>query len=352
MPRTLTALRSPAPFSTAKSMIWLFPSLTLAFCLGPGNTVSQTSSTPLIVNGVVGESVTLTLKFPVEEKIMSITWLHAGKSIIFIEPNEALNRVTDPKRKNQLKVIESYSLQISNLTMADTGPYSAQITTLTSSLFTSYDLRIFRRLRNLQVVPHTKWSKNRTCEIHLTCSVDNPNDSILFRWQVSGNTLQSDANLTISWDPKSFDEETYTCVAENPVSNSSFSVSVKSLCQSVTNEKNEHLDTMWIVVAVSSICIVVVIIVLFVWRKKIGFFQFSTQQTQCPGEQTVSNLEYASFSPGNTVYAQVTHSNREMEIPKPVKNNDTTTIYSEVQQSQEKAHLFQDNCPSPCHVRY
>ncbi|XP_059758739.1 SLAM family member 6 [Balaenoptera ricei] len=333
MPRTLTALRSPAPFSTAKSMIWLFQFLTLVFCLSPGNTVSQTSSTPLIVNGVVGESVTLTLKSPVEEKIMSITWLHDGKSIIFIEPNEALNRVTDPKRKNRLKVTKSYSLQLSNLTMADTGTYSAQITTLTSSLFTSYDLRIFRRLRNLQVVPHTKWSKNRTCEIHLTCSVENPNDNILFRWQVSGNTLQSEANLTISWDPKSFDEETYTCVAENPVSNSSFSVSVQSLCKSVTNEKNEHLDTMWIVVAVPSIC----------------FFQFSTQQTQCPAE-TVRNLEYASFSPGNTVYAQVTHSNREMEIPKPVKNNDSTTIYSEVQQSREKAHLFQDNCPSQCHV--
>ncbi|KAM9107722.1 SLAM family member 6 [Megaptera novaeangliae] len=350
MPRTLTALRSPAPFSTAKSMIWLFQFLTLVFCLGPGNTVSQTSSTPLIVNGVVGESVTLTLKSPVEEKIMSITWLHDGKSIIFIEPNEALNRVTDPKRKNRLKVTKSYSLQLSNLTMADTGTYSAQITTLTSSLFTSYDLRIFRRLRNLQVVPHTKWSKNRTCEIHLTCSVENPNDNILFRWQVSGNTLQSEANLTISWDPMSFDEETYTCVAENPVSNSSFSVSVQSLCKSVTNEKNEHLDTMWIVVAVPSICIVVVIIVsLFVCRKKIGFFQFSTQQTQCPAE-TVRNLEYASFSPGNTVYAQVTHSNREMEITKPVKNNDSTTIYSEVQQSREKAHLFQDNCPSQCHV--
>ncbi|TKC48400.1 hypothetical protein EI555_001951, partial [Monodon monoceros] len=326
------------------------------------NTVSQTSSTPLIVNGVLGESVTLTLKFPVEEKIMSITWLHDGKSAVFIEPNEALNRVTDPKRKNRLNVTESYSLQLSNLTMADSGHYKAQITTLTSLLFTSYDLRIFRRLRNLQVVPHTKWSNNRTCEILLTCSVEDPNDNILFRWQVSGNTLQSEANLTISWDPKSFNEETYTCIAENPVSNSSFSVSVQSLCKSVTNEKNEHLDTTWIVVAVSSICIVVVIIVPFqrlsIWglqktlscRRQIkgGSMQtlaqlvhwdntwvFSTQQTQCPG---------------STVYAQVTHSKREMEIPKPVKNNDSTTIYSEVQQSQGKAHLFQDNCPSQCHV--
>lgn len=102
------------------------------------------------------------------------------------------------------------------------------------------------RLRNLQVVPHTKWSNNRTCEILLTCSVENPNDNILFRWQVSGNTLQSEANLTISWDPKSFNEETYTCIAENPVSNSSFSVSVQSLCKSkYVSGLSESLEWLW-----------------------------------------------------------------------------------------------------------
>ena len=106
-------------------------------------TVSQISSTPLIVNGVLGESITLTLKFPVEEKITSITWLHDGKSIVFTEPNEELNQVTDPKQKDRLNVTESYSLQLSNLTMADTGPYGAMISTPTSSLFTNYDLRIF-----------------------------------------------------------------------------------------------------------------------------------------------------------------------------------------------------------------
>ncbi|TEA32927.1 hypothetical protein DBR06_SOUSAS17010022, partial [Sousa chinensis] len=106
-------------------------------------TVSQTSSTPLIVNRVLGESVTLTLKFPVEEKIMSITWLHDGKSIVFTEPNEMLNQVTDPKQKDRLNVTESYSLQLSNLMMAGTGPYRVIISTPTSSLFTSYDLRIF-----------------------------------------------------------------------------------------------------------------------------------------------------------------------------------------------------------------
>uniref|UniRef100_A0A8C3WH40 Ig-like domain-containing protein n=1 Tax=Catagonus wagneri TaxID=51154 RepID=A0A8C3WH40_9CETA len=198
-----------------------------------GNTVSETSSVPLMVNGILGESVTLPLEFSAEEKITSITWLHDRQSIIFIQPKEAqspLILVTDPKRNDRLNVTKSYSLQLSNLTMADTGSYTAQIATA-SLVFYSYDLRIFRRLRNLQVVSHTESSGNETCAIHLTCSVEDPNDNILFSWQASGSTLLREANLTVSWDPKNFRDETYMCVAENPVSNASSSVSAQTLCK-------------------------------------------------------------------------------------------------------------------------
>ncbi|XP_070323721.1 SLAM family member 6 isoform X8 [Odocoileus virginianus] len=300
MARTLTVLKSPTPSSTAKSMIRLIQSLTLVSFLGPGNSVSEASSTPPVVNGVLRESVTLPSNFPVKENISSITWLHKGNSVIFIWPKEAKIQVTDPTRKDRLNIIESYSLQLNNLTMADAGHYRAQITTSTSFLYTDYNLQIFRRLSNLQVAYHTKLSENSTCEIQLTCSVENPNDNVSFRWEVAGNTFHSEANLSVAWNPKSLSEETYTCIAENPVSNLSSSVSDKSVCK--------------------------------------GFFQFSTQQTQCP--ETVSNLEYASFSSGNTVYARVTHSNREAEISKPVKNNDSNTIYSEVHHPQERKPIY------------
>ncbi|XP_068822457.1 SLAM family member 6 [Capricornis sumatraensis] len=323
MARTLTILTSPTPFSTAKSMIWLFLSLLLVSRLGPGNSVSEASSPPLVVNGVLGESVTLSSNFPAKENIMSITWLHKGNSVIFISPKEAKIQVTDPKRKDQLNVTKSYSLQINNLTMADVGHYRAQITTSTSYLNTDYNLQIFRRLSNLQVAHHTKRSENNTCEIQLTCSVENPNDNVSFRWQVAGNPYHSETNLSISWDPKSLSEETYTCIAENPVSSLSSSVSDKSVCEGVINGKNEYLDIRWIIIVVVLTC----------------FFQFSTQQTQCPAE-TVSNLEYASFSSGNTVYAQVTHSNKGTKSSNPVKNYDSTTIYSEVNHPQERKPIY------------
>ncbi|XP_005203535.1 SLAM family member 6 isoform X2 [Bos indicus] len=341
MARALTILKSPTPFSTAKSMIWLFQALLLVFfCRGPGNSFSEASSTPLVVNGVLRESVTLPSKFPVKENITFITWLHEGSSVIFIWPKEAKIQVTDPKRKDQLNVTESYSLHLNNLSMADVGHYRAQITTSTSSLNTDYNLQIFRRLSNLQVAHHTTWSENNTCEIQLMCSVENPNDNVSFRWQVAGNPYHSEANLSISWDPKSLSEETYTCIAENPVSYLSFSVSDKSVCEGVINGKNEYLDIRWIIIVVVLTCIFfIAFILIFVQRKKVaGFFQLSTQQTQC--HETVSNLEYASFSSGNTVYAQVTHSNKETKIPKLVKNYDSTTIYSEVNHPQERKPIY------------
>ncbi|XP_004407982.1 PREDICTED: SLAM family member 6 [Odobenus rosmarus divergens] len=256
-----------------------------------GNTASQDSSNPLTVNGVLGESVTLSLKLPVHQDIQSITWLHNGKSINFILPKAAPDlriSVTDPKRKDRLQLMENYSLQLSNLATADAGLYCAQITTQTSTEFSYYTLQIFRRLRNLQIANHTWLSEIGTCEIHLTCSVENSNDTFL-RWQVVGNTSINEANLTISWDPRNSSEQKFTCVAENTVSNISFSVSTQSLCEGVLNMKN-HPDTKWIIIVVVVILICIVITVgLLVWRKKdclwrTGIFHFSTPQTQSPGE--------------------------------------------------------------------
>ncbi|EPY89674.1 serine/threonine-protein kinase Kist isoform 2 [Camelus ferus] len=52
--------------------------------------VSQTSSTPQIVNGALGESVMLPLKFSAEKRIMSIIWLHNGISIAFTHYQQIL----------------------------------------------------------------------------------------------------------------------------------------------------------------------------------------------------------------------------------------------------------------------
>lgn len=86
------------------------------------------------------------------------------------------------------------------------------------------------RLWNLQVANDTQLSENGTCEVRLACSVETPADNVSIRWQVSGSTPSEGANLSTSWDPASSGEQTYTCVAENPVSYLASSLSTRSLC--------------------------------------------------------------------------------------------------------------------------
>ncbi|XP_077796569.1 SLAM family member 6 isoform X2 [Macaca mulatta] len=321
-------------------MLWLFQSLLFVFCFGPGNLVSQSSSTPLMVNGVLGESVILPLELSAGEMIASITWLCNGTSLAFIEPSETKSpniRVTHPKQRKRLNFTQSYSLKLSNLEMEDTGSYSAQITTETSVKLSSYTLRIFRQLRSIQVNNYSQLFQNRTCEIHLTCSVEDADDNVSFRWEALGSTLSSEPNITTSWDPRISGEQDYTCIAENAVSNLSFSVSAQKLCGDV---KIQYTDTKMILFVVFGICIVTgfIIMLLLVLRKRRDSLPLSTQRTQ--GPEPAGNIEYVSVSPvNNTVYASVTHSNRETEISTPIKNA-TVTIYSTVNHSKESKPTF------------
>uniref|UniRef100_H0WK69 SLAM family member 6 n=1 Tax=Otolemur garnettii TaxID=30611 RepID=H0WK69_OTOGA len=331
----MTAATSPAPVSSTERMFWLFQSLPLVFCLGPGHVVSQESSTPSIMNGVLGELVTLPLKFPTGEKAMSITWLYSGTSIAFIrlkEDQSSESHVTDPKRRERLSFTGCCSLQLSNLMMADTGSYRAQIATETSTKFFNYTLRIFEKLRNIQVTNHIQLTENKTCEIHLACFVENSSDTVAFTWQTSGNIHQHSPNFTISWDPRNSSEDNYTCIAENPVSNLSLSVSAQALCKGI--KKNPDSDSIWIIgtTVFAVILISAVLLCCIVWRRIGRFYlsdshHFSPQQAQGPGKHPGSS----------TVYASVTHpnSNREMESPTPMENNDSVTIYSTINHSRE-----------------
>uniref|UniRef100_A0A8C0P083 Ig-like domain-containing protein n=1 Tax=Canis lupus familiaris TaxID=9615 RepID=A0A8C0P083_CANLF len=211
-------------------MLWVLLLLPLLLLLRPGNTASQDSSNPQTMNGILGESVTLSPKLPVGEDIQSITWIHRGRSLIIIMPKVEQFLVTDPKWKHRLQSLGNYSLRLSNLTMEDAGLYCAQITIPTSSELSCYTLKIFRRLSVLNITVHPGLSKTGTCEVHLACSVENSHDALL-KWHGAGNTSIYEANLTISWDPRNPSEQKYTCVAENIVSSTSSSVSIQSLCK-------------------------------------------------------------------------------------------------------------------------
>ncbi|XP_023366565.1 SLAM family member 6-like isoform X2 [Otolemur garnettii] len=188
--------------------------------------VSQDSMTPLMVNRVLGELITLALKFPTEEKARSITWVYNGTSIAFIslrEDQSSEPHVTDPKLRERLSFTGCCSLQLSNLTTADTGSYTAQIATETSTKFFTYALRIFQRLPRPQAEVQTITYENGTCNAIFRCSVEEGRQGITYVWSAVGSgtvVSQMGSVLSDSWSLGDLDRN-YTCTVMNRVSNSS-----------------------------------------------------------------------------------------------------------------------------------
>ncbi|XP_059137046.1 SLAM family member 6 [Peromyscus eremicus] len=365
--------RAPAPDSARQMMIWLFP---LIFCLGSGNEVSRNSTRRTVMNGVLGESITLPLELPAGTK--AIVWHYVGEAsnyvgkvshvtiILIIQLNKSENphiMKTDPEWGKRLHITQSYALQVSNLTMADTGSYTAQIITEDSPPdFIIYILRVFERLSNLEVTNHTRVFENGTCEIHLTCIVENPNHTVSVGWQASGSTSLREPNLTVSWDPKNSNDQSYTCQAENAVSNLSISVSAQSLCTDCKCLESGAPGCRGSREGGHNLCLHLQRLGgrTEVLREEQARNNCFGDKKKCSGDKkdprscrkqphspTTDSHLYLSVltidssqntdtpgSPGNTVYAQVTHPVQEMEIPKSVKN-DSMTIYSIVNHSRQ-----------------
>lgn len=69
-------------------------------------------------------------------------------------------------------------------------------------------------------------SLNSTCYVTLTCSVEKEEGNVTYSWSPLGETGNV---IRISRTPDS-QELTYTCTAQNPISNSSDSISAQQLC--------------------------------------------------------------------------------------------------------------------------
>nr|XP_023419510.1 SLAM family member 6 [Cavia porcellus] len=254
-----------------------------------GNAASQSSSSTMVVNGVVGESVTLPVKFPAEKKIQAVSWSYNMTFIGICQPSEMTNTlILNPANNKKMNYTQSCFLHFSNLTRKDSGPYRAQINTLTfETLFFDFALRVFERLHNLQVSHHIQLSGNGTCEIHLTCYVENPDDSVSFEWQLSENIFLNETNLTVSWDSKDSRDQSYVCTAKNSVSNVSFPVSAKNLCKDILTKDNLHWKNLtWIIICV---ILIITFILMIICKKKTGKFLPSCLSSLVSSLQSVAS---------------------------------------------------------------
>lgn len=82
------------------------------------------------------------------------------------------------------------------------------------------------RLGKPKITQSLMTSVNSTCNVTLTCSVEKEEMNVIYSWSPRG---EKGSVLQILQTPEN-QELTYTCTAQNPISNNSDSISAQQLC--------------------------------------------------------------------------------------------------------------------------
>ncbi|KAM6217237.1 SLAM family member 5 [Rhynchocyon petersi] len=308
--------------------LWL-----LLLCLQTWSEAVGRNTDVFMVNGILGESVTFPVNIQESQQVINIAWI-SKTSVAIILPGESGRApkvtVTHNNYFNRLNVSgQNYNLVISNLKMEDAGLYKADIN-IKGNDFTiakNYSLQVYRRLGKPKITESLISSMNNSCNITLTCSMEEEEKDVIYRW--SPLEEEGDA-IRIFLSPEE-QELTYTCTAQNPVSNNSNSVSTQHLCADIAMGLRKRHTGLLSVLALL-ILLVLILSPMFLFRL-FKRRQGSYLQTFTKSPDTDSKIMYEHI----TVLPRVTQPTEtriydEISQPKVLPSKESTnTIYSTVQ---------------------
>ncbi|XP_011234973.2 T-lymphocyte surface antigen Ly-9 isoform X2 [Ailuropoda melanoleuca] len=246
--------RAPRPFSNKpqKTQPRMFSSF-LWTCLlllltGPG--ASGKDSTPTVVPGILGGSVTFPLNISVDTEFEHVAW-NGPQGALALATAERKIFVTAKSYRDRLTIsLNSYSLSLSNLTLEDAGSYKAQINWKTSKFTTDkeFKLHVYEQVPEPQVIMKSvNMSDNGSCNITLICFVERAGTSTLYSWtprDAHASESHEGSTFIIHWrlcDP----DLPYTCTARNPVSqNTSSPISARQFCTAPGASRGESMGEM------------------------------------------------------------------------------------------------------------
>ncbi|XP_027946699.1 T-lymphocyte surface antigen Ly-9-like isoform X1 [Eumetopias jubatus] len=193
------------------------------FCTAPG--ASRGESMGEMVVGILGESVTLPLTLSASHSGENVIWMF-NTSIISKEQKEAATadsfiKFKDPNKNSS----QDYSLMIGQLKMENAGHYYAYVCSKASGVISTkhITLLVYGRLKKPTITWHPGLAEDGICRVSLTCSVEDSGHNVTYRWTpIPKGTFESQGgpHLNVSWTSGE-NHPNFTCIASNPVSNSS-----------------------------------------------------------------------------------------------------------------------------------
>ncbi|XP_011923002.1 PREDICTED: SLAM family member 5 isoform X3 [Cercocebus atys] len=200
----------------------------------------------ITVNGILGESVTFPVNIQEPQQVTNIAWT-SKTSVAYVTPGDSeMAPIVAVTHRNYYERIHAlgpkYDLVISDLRMEDAGDYKADINTQVEPYTTTkhYNLQVYRRLGKPKITQSLMASVNSTCNVTLTCSVEKEEKNVTYNW----SPLGEEGNVLQIFQTPEDQELTYTCTAQNPVSNNSDSISARQLCADAASKKTIYTYVM------------------------------------------------------------------------------------------------------------
>nr|XP_033780748.1 SLAM family member 8 isoform X1 [Geotrypetes seraphini]XP_033780749.1 SLAM family member 8 isoform X1 [Geotrypetes seraphini] len=211
----------------------------------------QVNASSILVQGVVGESVSLTADLPQGFVIREILWKHltSKEEIVATSFKGSVETLYRSRFLERIGLLSNFSLQISPLELGDSGTFKALLVGTEGQLL----------IRILQLAVYEKVSKptigvfisgtdlhhisESSCEVFLTCSTQN-GSGVSYIWRREDGTLRNESYsfldggkvLRVQLEP-SDRQASLSCTVANPVSHESTAVTPWSICQGKTDDK-------------------------------------------------------------------------------------------------------------------
>ncbi|XP_036420145.1 SLAM family member 5-like isoform X2 [Colossoma macropomum] len=295
----------------------------LFYCLSGIFSVSVSStSAQEVLNRAVGESITFPTRVPASGTIM-----YVGRTI-----GQVLNKQTETDITEEFKNRLHWDSQsgfftLSDLRTDDSGVYTVE-STKEEKRQQAYQLNVYDKVSAPQVT-NTTYNSSESKVCSLQCSVRNVRGlklswfkDIVILNHINSSSLNDTLNLYLEIDK--FDNDTYSCVATNPVSNQTTTVNIKKLCQYSPEQSNDRKrDIVTAVVCSMTFIVAIIVMIMCLRRRKLQNELHHHREDSSATEGLNEEVQYSVINHKN-------HAQTNICEPASKETCQLTTIYDQI----------------------